>query len=55
MATDNSDYKEICKLIQWEKVHTINGESVCPECHEPAEMILGIFGQPCYAHKMEKL
>jgi hypothetical protein len=41
-----------CKLIQWKKLCTLNGEAVCPECHEPAEMILGIFGEPVWAHKI---
>ena len=38
-------------MIQWEKLYTINGVSCCPECGEEAEMILGIFGQPCWGHK----
>ena len=43
--------KKSCKLIQWEKLYTINGISCCPECHEEAELILGVFGNPCWAHK----
>ena len=46
---------KICSLIQWERKQVPaddNGEPVCPECGEPAEMILGIFGQPCWGHKI---
>lgn len=42
--------KKPCLLIQWEAVCTLDGKLVCPKCHEPAEEILGVFGQPCYAH-----
>jgi hypothetical protein len=41
---------KLCKLIQWKKLSTLNGEAVCPECHEPAEMVTGIFGEPVWAH-----
>ncbi len=44
---------ECCK-IQWSKLHTVNGKSVCPDCGEDAEMILGFFGNPCWAHKFEE-
>lgn len=38
-------------MIQWEKV-TINGngELICPECKKLAEQVIGVFGNPCYAH-----
>jgi hypothetical protein len=46
--------KPMCKLIQWERKKPpvdVNGNPVCPECGEPAEMVLGLFAQPCWAHK----
>lgn len=42
---------EGCSKIQWGRVHTVNGELVCPECGEPAELIIGFLGNPCYGHK----
>jgi len=39
-----------CMLIQWAKVHLRDGEPACPQCGKPAEMILGVFANPCYAH-----
>jgi len=49
--------KKICYLIQWERKKPPtdeDGRLICPECGEPAELILGVFGQPCYAHKILK-
>lgn len=40
-----------CMLIQWEELCTVDGKPVCPRCHEPAEMVLGFVGNPCWAHK----
>lgn len=40
-----------CLLIQWGKLHTVNGESVCPRCGKPAEMIIAFHGEPGWAHK----
>lgn len=43
---------ETCRLIQWEQTAVDDkGNLVCPRCKEPAEMVLGVFGNPCYAHK----
>ena len=39
-----------CMMIQWDRVHLRSGELACPECGEPAELCLGFFGNPCYAH-----
>lgn len=39
-----------CLKIQWMKTHTIDGKPVCPDCHEPAEMVIGIIGEPVWAH-----
>ncbi len=43
-----------CKKIQWSKLHTINGKACCPECAEPAKMIIGMIGEPCWAHEIKK-
>jgi hypothetical protein len=46
--------KKSCMLIQWTRPITptdSEGKPVCPDCGEPAEMILGVFGNPCWAHK----
>lgn len=42
--------KPSCLGIQWSKLFTINGIPSCPRCHEPAEMVLGFMGEPCWAH-----
>lgn len=42
-----------CLLIQWEREQPpvdADGNLVCPECGQSAELILGVFGQPCYTH-----
>lgn len=40
-----------CKKIQWTPVCLDQEDNiVCPECGGPAEMILGVFANPCYAH-----
>lgn len=46
--------KKQCRMVQWEKFHTVNWEPCCPECGEPAEMILGVFPNPCWAHKIKE-
>lgn len=46
--------KVSCKLIQWKKLCTLDGKAVCPSCHEPAEQVIGIFGEPVYAHEITK-
>ena len=41
-----------CLLIQWEEVSVdAKGKPICPRCNAPAEMVLGVFGNPCFAHK----
>lgn len=42
--------RNTCNLIQWSKLETRNGKPVCPECGEPAENILGMLGEQCWAH-----
>jgi hypothetical protein len=45
-----------CLLIQWERPKPPvdnEGNPVCPWCGSLAEMILGVFGQPCWAHDPE--
>lgn len=40
-----------CSMIQWEEVMVNeNNHLICPECKGLAEQIIGIFGNPCYAH-----
>ena len=42
-----------CTLIQWSEHKTTldrDGKPVCPECRAPAEMVIGIKGEPCWAH-----
>ena len=44
-----------CKQIQWSKTWVdVVGNLICPECKQPAELVLGFFCNPCYAHKIEK-
>lgn len=46
---------EECTLIQWEKTYVDkNSNPVCPQCDAPAEMVLGIVDNPCWAHKVVK-
>ena len=40
-----------CTSIQWERLHLRNNVPSCPRCGREAEMILGFFGNPCWAHK----
>lgn len=40
-----------CLMIQWEGDYFRGGIAVCPKCNQPAEKILGVFGNPCWAHK----
>ena len=45
-----------CLMIQWSQLHTdINGDPVCPECGAPAENVIGIVGEPCWAHIPKRL
>ena len=44
-----------CTLIQWTKLHIVNGKSCCPKCGKPAGLILGIFANPCWAHKPSQI
>ncbi|KKN47708.1 hypothetical protein LCGC14_0660310 [marine sediment metagenome] len=46
--------KKQCLKIQWAKLHTVNGKPVCPDCGEPAEMIIGLFANACWAHIPKK-
>lgn len=44
-----------CRMIQWEKLHTVNGVSCCPECGEEAEQVPGfMLGWPAWAHKIKE-
>ncbi len=43
--------KKICMQIQWSKLYVRDDLSCCPECGEEAEMIIGLMGEPCWAHK----
>lgn len=46
---------DLCLKIQWSKICTDDaGNPICPDCKKPAEMVLGLFGNPCFAHKPEK-
>lgn len=43
-----------CLMIQWERPQIPTddkGNPVCPKCGGPAELILGVYSQPCWAHK----
>ena len=40
-----------CLMIQWGETYTVNGVPCCPECDAPAEMVIGVLGNPCWAHK----
>ncbi len=51
--TDERAEVVMCNMIQWETLETKNGEPVCPECGKSAELILGLFGNPCWGHKHE--
>lgn len=42
---------DTCLLIQWGKLHTVNGEPVCPRCGKPAEMVICFNSRPGWAHK----
>jgi len=48
---DKNKPVESCRLIQWEESCLAKGKPVCPKCGKPAEMIIGVFGNPCFAHK----
>lgn len=42
-----------CTLIQWQRVKPVtdsHGELICPRCGAPAEVVIGVTGDPCYAH-----
>lgn len=43
-----------CLKIQWSKPHFRDGKLACPSCGQPAEQILGFFGNPCYGHVPNK-
>lgn len=47
-----TDPKE-CLKIQWSETYTINGVPCCPSCNAEAEMVIGLFGNPCWAHKIK--
>lgn len=43
-----------CTMIQWQRTEPPTGPTgkpICPQCGAPAEQVLGLFGQPCWAHK----
>lgn len=44
--------KDRCLMIQWSEL-TVNDQkqAICPDCGEPAELVRGITGEPCYAHQ----
>ena len=47
--------RDCCLLIQWEEpCLDKKGKPVCPRCKGPAEMVLGVFANPCFAHKSRR-
>jgi hypothetical protein len=43
--------KKFCKMIQWSDLYVRDDLPRCPKCEEEAEMIIGLMGEPCWAHK----
>ncbi len=51
---DSETKIKTCLKIQWKTLHIENGKPACPSCGEEAELILGVFANPCWGHKIKE-
>ncbi len=56
--TKKKTTRKVCTLIQWDREKPCvdkEGELICPECGELAELAISFMGRPCYAHKWRRV
>lgn len=47
--------RNVCLKIQWSDLAVSDdGKPICPDCKRPAELVLGFYGNPCWAHERKQ-